>query len=98
LIAPLNRALTLTEVNDGAVMISDHLDLDMPGIRQVAFDIHVCIPEARRGQSPSRPQRLFQLRLIARDAHADAATASDGFEDYRIPQFSGDRANLVRVR
>src|SRR5687767_15411008 len=44
LVAPLDRALALAEMNDGAVMIAEHLELDVSGILDVFLDVDVAHP------------------------------------------------------
>src|SRR5207248_4339273 len=47
LVAPLDRAVALTEVDHVAVSVREDLDLDMPRILQVALDVHRRVGEVR---------------------------------------------------
>src|SRR5262249_52981485 len=49
LMAPLNRALALAEMNAVAVTVGEHLNLDMPGPLEIALEIHAPIAKRREG-------------------------------------------------
>ena len=86
---PLYRALALAEVHDVAVVVADHLELDVLRVLQILFDVHVAVPERRLGLTLRRPQRSAQLVRGPHDAHAAAAAAGHGLDDHRIADVPG---------
>ena len=54
LVAPLDRALALTEREDVAVLVAKHLNLDVPGRRERLLDVE---PSDRRTRPEPRPRR-----------------------------------------
>ena len=61
LVAPLDRALALAEVHDGAVMIAEDLELDVARVLDVLLDVDVADAERRLGLALRRLERLAQL-------------------------------------
>src|SRR5690349_20598527 len=47
LVAPLDRALALAEMDDVTMLIAEHLDLDMARLLDIFLDEHAIIAEAR---------------------------------------------------
>ena len=62
LVAPLDRALALAEVDDGAVMIAEDLELDVARVLDVLLDVDVADAEGRFRLALRGLQRLRQLR------------------------------------
>ena len=93
--AALNRALALAEMDDGAVMIAEHLELDVPGPLDVLLDVDVADAERRLGLALRGLERLAHLRRGADDAHAAAPAAGDGLDDHRKTELSGDLEGLL---
>ena len=83
LMAALDRALALAEVDDGAVMIAEHLELDVARALDVLLDVDVADAEGRFGLALRGLERLAQLRRGADDAHAAAAAAGHRLDDHR---------------
>ena len=55
LVPPLNRAFALEKVHDIAVRVAEHLDLDVPGRRQVALKKDSVVAEGSRGPRVGPP-------------------------------------------
>ena len=83
LMAALDRALALAEVDDGAVMIAEHLELDVARPLDVLLDVDVADAERRFGLALRRLERLAQLVWRADHAHAAAAAAGHRLDDHR---------------
>ena len=63
LVAPLNRAVALAEVDDGAVSVGEHLHLDVPGVLEEPLDVDRVVrrnrprPRGARRPARARPRR-----------------------------------------
>ena len=95
LVAPLDRALALAEVHDGAVVIAEHLELDVARVLDVFLDVDVADAEGRLGLALRRLERLAQLGGGADDAHAAAAAAGHRLDDHREAEVLGDLQRLL---
>ncbi len=83
LMPPLDRALTLPEVHDRAMVVAKHLDLDVPRVLEILLDIHVRDAERRFRLALCRLDRVAQLLRVPHDAHAAAASARRRLHDDR---------------
>ena len=69
---PLHRALALAEVHDIAVMVAEHLELDVPRMLQILFDVHVAVrrtlprPHAAPSATISRSSSAVRTTRIPR--------------------------------
>ena len=82
--AALDRAFALEQMDDIAMRIAEHLDLDMARFLDVFFEEETRIAEARFGLAAGQAKAFGELGIVARDAHALAAAARDGLEHDRI--------------
>ncbi len=88
LVAALDRALALVEVDDTAVAVADDLDLDVPRPLDVALEQERVVAE-RRGRLAPRPlDRGLQLIRLPDDAHALAAAARRRLDQEREPDLA----------
>ena len=84
LVAALQRALALAEVDDRAVRVGEHLHLDVPRALEVALDEHAVVAERGLRLAPRGVERVgSSSRVGAHDAHALAAAARDRLDDDR---------------
>ena len=83
LMAPLDRALALAEMDDRAVVIAEHLELDVARVLDVLLEVDVADAERRLRLALRGLERLAQLARRADDAHAAAAAAGDRLDDHR---------------
>ena len=83
LVAALGRALALVEVDDVAVRIAEHLDLDVPRRFDVALQQHPVAAERAGGLALAALQRGQEFIGTADDAHALAAAAVGGLDHQR---------------
>ncbi len=97
LIAALDRAFALAEVDDVAVLVADELDLDVARIDDELLDEHAIIAEGGLGLR-ARQRKAF-LDLLARkgDAHALAAATRGGLHHHRIADLLGDLDGVLGV-
>ncbi len=82
--APLDRALTFTQVEHVTVAVGDHLDLDVSRSRQPALGEHGVVTERGEGLAPSRGDRILEVVLGEHEPHASAAAARRGLDQQGI--------------
>ena len=90
LVAALDRAVALAEVNDVAVGVGEHLDLDVAGVGQVALEVDRRVAEELLALAGRALERVRQLAGVARHAEALAAAAAGGLDRDRIADAGGD--------
>ena len=97
LIAALDRALALAEMDDVAMLVAEHLDFDVAGIDDEFFDEDAVVAE--RGLC-FRLRKLETFRNFGarmRDAHALAAAAGGRLDHHRIADLVGDLHRVLLV-
>lgn len=83
LVTSLDRAVTLIQVDDVAVAITEQLDFDVLGLVQEALDKDGAVAEGRLGLGGGTLESVLQLLLLADNSHATATTTESGLDDYR---------------
>ncbi len=89
LVAALQRALALAEVQHGAVRVGEHLHLDVPGPQDEALQEQGVVAEARRRLAPGADERLAQVARGVHQAHALAAAARARLHQHRVADLLG---------
>ena len=84
LVPALDRTIALIEVEAVAMLIGEHLDLDVTRLEDVFLDQHARVAKRRLRLALGRLQRLGQISLALDHLHAFAATACSGLEQYRV--------------
>src|SRR5262245_46974609 len=97
LIATLYRTFALAEVDDVAMPVAEHLDLDMAWIDDELLDEHAVVAERRFRLRAGAGETFGHLGLGARDAHALAAAAGRCLDHHRIADLLGDPHRLLVV-
>ena len=97
LVATLDRALALAEIDDVAVLVAEHLDLDVARVGDELFDEDAVVAEARRGLGLRAGKAFGDLAGGIGDAHALAAAAGRGLDHHRIADLVGDADRLLRA-
>ena len=97
LVAPLDRAFALAEMDDIAVLVAEHLDLDMPRLLDIFLDEHAVVAEARLGLGLRRVEAFLHLLAAIGDAHALAAAAGGRLDHHRIADLVGDLDRFLGV-
>jgi len=97
LIAPLDGAVALTQVDDVAPGIAEDLELDVVGVLDELLDVDAGVAEGLLGLGPRRVVALDQGDVVVGGTHAAAATAGDRLDHHRIPDAMGltNRDRLV---
>ncbi len=75
LVAALRGAVALVQVHRVAVLVAEHLDLDVAGVLEELLDVHGPVAESGFRLLACRAQRAAQAHLIAGDAHAASPAA-----------------------
>ena len=97
LVAALDRAFALAEIDDMAVLVAQHLDLDMARIGDEFLDEDAVVAEARFCFRAGAGKSVFHLGAAMGDAHALAAAAGGGLDHHRIADLVGDLDRLLVV-
>src|SRR5690606_38503661 len=69
LMATLDRTLALSKVNDGAVVVGQDLNLDVPSALHQFLEIDPIVAEGTFGLAPGRGQGTREFVLAPNDAH-----------------------------
>ena len=86
--APLDAALALAQMDNFAVLIPQHLKLDVPRMFQEFLGIHVRRPEGLLSFAAGRLIGLQKVFLAAHNAHAPAATSCRSFQNQWVANFA----------
>src|SRR5262249_33574471 len=89
LIAALDGALALAEMNHIAVLVAKHLDLDVAGIDDELLDEPALIADRRFRLGPRARKAFRPLGRRSGDAHALAAAACRGLDHHRVADLVG---------
>src|SRR5579884_189523 len=86
LMAALNGALALGQMNDRTVVIAKNLHLDMPAVLEVALDVDLVTVKRSTRFATGKIEALCQLSIVACNTHATATSScrrlqNDGIAD-----------------
>src|SRR4051812_9453367 len=93
--SPLNRAVALAEVDDVALRIRQHLDLDMARVLEVALDVHGGIGEVGLSLAPGGLEGPLGFGPIANDLEPLAAAPRGRLDRDRPAKLVAEPANLL---
>lgn len=94
LVAALERALALAEVDDVAVAVGEHLDLDVPGPVDPPLHQEGVVAEGGAGLAPGGGDLLGERRLLADQPHPLAAAARRGLQQDGHADLAGGGGQL----
>ena len=97
LVTALYRTLALAEMQHGAVLVAEHLDLDMPRTDDVLLDVHRIVAKGVHGLALRGRERWRQLASCMDDAHTLPASTRRRLQQHGIPEPLGNFGRLVRV-
>ena len=83
LVAALHRAVALPEVDHVAVLVGQHLHLDVPRVLDVFLQVDVGVAEGGLGLGLGLLQGRLQGQVVHGHAHAAAAAAGRGLDQHR---------------
>ena len=97
LVAPLDRAFALAEMNDVAMLVAEHLNFDMARLLDIFLDEHAVVAEARARLGLRRGEAFLHLFAAIGDAHALAAAAGRSLDHDGIADLIGDLGCLLGI-
>ncbi len=97
LVAPLGRAVALVEVHGVAVLVAQHLHLDVARGFEELLDVDGAVAEGRLGLGGRGLHARAERGLVVDDAHASPAAAGRGLHDDRVADLVGEFDGLVDV-
>ena len=97
LVAALDRAFALKQIDAIAVLIAHDLDFDMARLENEFLDEDPVIPEGRGRFSLHRGIALFNVFIVIRDPNAFTAAACGGFDHDGIADLAADFYRLFGV-
>ena len=97
LVAPLDRAVTLEEMDQRAVRVAQHLDLDVPGALDGPLHVDRRVPEGGLGAPRRGGERLLEPLRAEDQRHADPAPAGGGLQHDGIADRVGDLPGRPRA-
>src|SRR5262249_43496996 len=97
LIAALDRAFALAEMDDIAVLVAEHLNFDMARLPDIFLDENAVVAKARLRLGFRRVEAFLHLFAAIGDAHALAAAAGRRLDHHRIADLVGDLCRLFGV-
>src|SRR3546814_1288785 len=86
LVATLDRALALAEVQGGAVPVGPHLNLDVARLLDVLLDAHALVAEAGARLVAGRAPALAPPGLASSATHALSAAAGGRLAHHRVAE------------
>ena len=95
LVAPLNRAVPLAEVDDGAVGVGEHLHLDVPGVLEEPLDVDRVVREIGLALAARGGERALGLVGRADDLEALASPAGGGLDRHGPAVLVPERDDLA---
>ena len=96
LVAALDRAVPLAQVDGISVRVREHLHLDVPGILEVPLHVDGGIGEVLLALPGRRLERTLGVARAADDLHPLAAASGRGLDDERVADLVAERRHLVR--
>ena len=97
LVAALDRALALAEMDHVAVLVAQDLDFDVARIGDEFLDEDAIVAEARFRLRARARKTFGDLAPAEGDAHALAAAAGGGLDHHRVADLVGDGDRLLVV-
>src|SRR3546814_9277634 len=97
LVAALERAIALEQMDDVAVRIAEHLHFDVAGREDIFLDQHAIVAERAGGLALARLQRVGELLRSIDAAHPLAAAARDRLDEHRLADRIGLGLQVIGV-
>jgi hypothetical protein len=97
LVAALDGAFALAQMDDVAVLVAQHLDLDVARLGDEFLDEDAVVAEGGFGLALGGAEAVAGLLVVPGDAHALAAAAGRRLDHHRIADGRGDADRLVGI-
>src|SRR5690554_4183926 len=98
LVAPLDGTVPVEEVHHVALAVPEHLDLDMPGLLEIALQVQLRVAEGRARLFTRRDEGALEGLLAMHDPHAPTTATGRCLEDHRIAHLIGELLGFIHVR
>jgi hypothetical protein len=98
LVAALERAVALAQMDRLALAVAKDLELDVARVAQVLFEIDRRVAEGGLGFRAGLLHQPFEIVGAGADLHAAPAAARSGLDDHRIADFLGDLSRFLDIR
>ena len=95
LVAALDRAVALAEVDDVAVAVGEDLDLDVAGVLEVALEVDGVVAEELLALAGGALEGVGEVVGRQRDAEALAAAAAGGLAGDRVADLGGQLRGVL---
>src|SRR5580698_3417151 len=95
LIAPLSRAVALTQVDDSTVAIPENLNLDMAAAGHETFEIHASVAECSTSFSSGQLHRRGEILESVHPLHSSSAAAAHCLHKERHANDARQRHSLI---
>jgi hypothetical protein len=93
----LHGAVTLVQVHDVAVVVTEKLDLNVLRLIEEALDEDGAVSEGGLGLGGGAVEGLLQRRLLADDAHSAATATEGGLDDDGEAVFVGELLDVLEL-
>ena len=97
LVTPLDRAFALEQVDDVAMLVAEHLDLDVARAFDELLDEDAVVAEGALGLGADGGEAFLDVLAVPGDANALAAAAGRRLQHHRIADLLGDAHRMGRV-
>ena len=97
LMTALNGAVPFKEVHDVPVFIGDHLHLDVFGLLDILFDVHLTGAKRLEGFVTGLVKFISQLLVIIDNSHSTAATTISSLNHNRVAILVGKGPHLLDI-
>ena len=95
LVAALDGAVALEQMDEVAVLVAEELDLDVAGVRDEALEEHIADTEGATGLAAGLVEGVVELFRRLGNAHAAPAAAHGGLDDDGVAELRGDAVGLL---
>ena len=96
LVAALQRAIALAEVDRVAFAVAEHLEFDVPRVGEIFFHVDGVVAEGGARFGRRLAHQAFELVLVGHDLHAAPAAARRRLDQHRIADLGGELLGLRR--
>ena len=96
LVSSLDGAVTLVEMDNVALVVTEELDLDVLGFVEEALDEDGAIAEGALGLGSGALKGFLQVGLLAHDTHTTTTTAEGSLDDDREAIFVSELLDLLK--
>jgi len=94
LVPALDRTFAFAQIEDGAMLVAQHLDLDMARLLDEFFDEHPIIAKARQPLAAHAVEILAHVAFRPGKTHALAPATRRRLHHHRIADVAGDRDGM----